>query len=174
MKAMKTALCLSSAEWGYRRAALAGEHLTPEGVFALARYDLAIWFTGRYSVTDLARQVWESAPSATIRHDAPRAADWVRVYGCRTVPIESPFPFLAELPGVEPQLVVRADLARLSPAQIARAAVFCAQCFGLEEDDVLEGILGDEGLPIVVDKHVELKGAALATVVPLTASGEPS
>ena len=82
-------------------------------------------------------------------HAEDRRKDFETVFGSTTVPVLSPVPALAELPGFdEPQLVYELDLDRLMTEQRKRLVTHIAEKFGLCESEVEAG-LDEEGMPIL-------------------------
>jgi hypothetical protein len=76
--------------------------------------------------------------TVTLRSDSPRAEAWRQLYGeTLTVPILSPIPQLAMLPGRPgPCWVYMLDVGALSPDVRERLAAYCAETFGETIDDV--------------------------------------
>lgn len=90
-------------------------------------------------------------PTATIDASSPRAADWLEAYSTTTVPIQSPFVSLAELPGLGLCPVFFVDLARLSAEQLERAVALLSARFRIEPAELRKGLLAD-GLPILAEE----------------------
>lgn len=87
--------------------------------------------------------------TATIRNPE-RRGDWLTIYGTDTVPIKSPNPQKANLPGIPGTLVYMADLTVLTPDQRQRLVTHIAKRFDLDPTEV-EAKLDEEGVPILAD-----------------------
>ena len=73
-------------------------------------------------------------------YDMVRKTAFERVFGSATVPVLSPLPQLAELPGFdEPQLVYELDFERVGGHQRVRLAKYLVEKFGLEQSVVESG-----------------------------------
>ena len=82
-------------------------------------------------------------------YDMVRKTAFERVFGSATVPVLSPLPQLAELPGFdEPQLVYELDFERVTPEQRERLVTHIAGKFGLRRSEV-EADLDAVGMPIL-------------------------
>lgn len=81
--------------------------------------------------------------------DPERAEKWRQVFGTDEVPIVSPIPHLANLPGFdEPQIVYLLDLSAVAPEARARLVQQTAERFGLDTA-VVDTELENEGMPIL-------------------------
>lgn len=80
-----------------------------------------------------------------------RLRDWMAVFGTDTIPLRSPVPYMAGLPGLDdPQLVYDADLTALTPYQRRLLIIHIAMRFSLSIDYVARN-LDDMGLPILAE-----------------------
>lgn len=78
-----------------------------------------------------------------------RLRDWMAVFGTDTIPLRSPVPYMAGLPGLDdPQLVYDADLTALTPHQRQLLIVHIAMRFDLPVDYVARN-LDAVGLPVL-------------------------
>jgi len=81
-----------------------------------------------------------------------------RVFGTATVPVMSPFPHLAGLPGFdEPQLIYELDLERVTMEQRGRLVAYLVEKFGVDEWEAEAG-LESEGVPILASDCVASLG----------------
>ena len=97
----------------------------------------------------MSTEITTPAYTATLSPHSPRAADLLEVFGTLTVPIVSPRPFYAELPGLAgPQLVYLIDLRALTPAALQRAAENIGRRFHYPPAQVA-AVLPTEGLPLL-------------------------
>lgn len=89
--------------------------------------------------------------TAIISETSPRAADWVHVFGSRSIPITSPVPHDLLGPDGVVRSFYRVDLRRMTVDQVARAAALVAERFGVTVADAQVGITGEHGLPILAE-----------------------
>jgi hypothetical protein len=83
-----------------------------------------------------------------------RAEKWRQVFGTDEVPIVSPVPHLANLPGFdEPQRVYLLALSAVTPGARARLVQQTAERFGLDTA-VVDAGLENEGMPILADQVI--------------------
>lgn len=92
---------------------------------------------------------------AVIDVNGPRAATYLSVFGSLTVPIKSPLPVFAELPGLGRSQIVEIDIAQLDAGQKARLADHIAHAFHLSVAHV-HADLGEIGCPIRMDDDVHI------------------
>ena len=88
-------------------------------------------------------------PTATIL-EQKRAALWQQWLGTDQVPILTPFPVIANLPGLGDRLVVMLDLDRLRYEEVQWLAQGIAERFGLDPSDVREE-MATFGTPILLE-----------------------
>lgn len=88
--------------------------------------------------------------TAHIVGDSPRAGDWLHVFGGPSVPITSPVPIRANLPGHPDTLIYLVDLPLLTPEQRTRLVEHIAGRFGIPVAEV-ETDLDASGYPILAD-----------------------
>lgn len=98
-----------------------------------------------------------------ISSTSPRAAVWRQIFGGDSVPLRSPIPQPGSAPGKpDGTLFYSVDVESLAPDQVARAVEYIATTFGEPPAQVLEGVLGEHGIPILADDvTVSLNGFAL-------------
>ena len=91
-------------------------------------------------------------------YDEVRGMEFEKVFGTRTVPVISPIPEWAKLPGFEEaKAVYDLDLQRISADQRERLVTHIAEKFGLEPSAV-EADLDEVGMPILADECVASLG----------------
>ena len=91
-------------------------------------------------------------------YDEERRKDFEAVFGSATVPVLSPVPNRAELPGFDhPVLVYELDLERVSADQRQRLVAWIAEKFGMDAADV-EAHLEEEGVAILASDCVASLG----------------
>jgi hypothetical protein len=84
----------------------------------------------------------------TISADSERGRRWERLLGTRTVPVRSPVPHAADLPGLGVRPVFDLAHERLAPAQLdALLEDLCAR-FGLTRAEG-DALLAAQGIPIL-------------------------
>jgi len=84
---------------------------------------------------------------ATIAENSSRAEEWRHVFGGLEVPLKNQPPVISDGPyGID--LFYQADVERITPEQLDRAVDFLAKKFGLPADEVRDGVLHSEGIPI--------------------------
>jgi hypothetical protein len=86
--------------------------------------------------------------------DPERAKKWREIFGTDKVPIISPIPTMATLPGFEePQSVYLLDLSAITPEQREKLVQHTAERFGL--DPIMVDVdLDKVGMPILADQVV--------------------
>lgn len=89
---------------------------------------------------------------ATVR-DPERKRDWEAMFGTDTVPIKSPLPDWAVVPGVGRTLVYELNLAVITAAQRERLVEYVTARFGYAATEV-EDRLDAEGMPILSNEVV--------------------
>ncbi len=96
------------------------------------------------------RELWEDEMSVIgrISPDSERADWWREAYGSLEVPLESATLEIAEGP-FGPDLFYKVDIERLTKEQIGNAIVFIHKRFGVPIDEVREGVLNQEGIPVL-------------------------
>lgn len=87
--------------------------------------------------------------TATV-HNEDRKANWLTVYGTDTIPIKSPIPSRANLPGLPSALIYELDLSAISTDQRQRPVTHITKRFDLDPTEV-ETELDEEGVPILAD-----------------------
>jgi hypothetical protein len=86
-----------------------------------------------------------------IIYDPRRGPFWEQMLGTRTLPVVSPVPTFAELPGFdEARPVYILDQARMTPEQLERIVQGCAERFQLDPAEVRRD-MEDFGCPILAD-----------------------
>jgi len=91
-------------------------------------------------------------------YDEERRKDFEAVFGSATVPVLSPVPNRAELPGFDhPVLVYELDFERVTLEQRERLITHIAGKFGLRGSEV-EAHLDEEGMPILASDCVAVVG----------------
>lgn len=88
--------------------------------------------------------------TATIADTSPRSGDWLRVFGDRTVPIVSPVPTRATLPGLGPSLVYQLELSQIDADARDRLVTHIASRFSLPASQVASEI-DAAGVPILAE-----------------------
>jgi hypothetical protein len=89
--------------------------------------------------------------TATIHQGSPRAEQWRRVFGSDTVPIKSPIPVHAHLPGLGLRKVYLVEVGALSAEQIEAVIAHLAERFCVEAREVRADLLAEHGLPILAE-----------------------
>ena len=90
--------------------------------------------------------------TAHINGDDERAVAWLRVFDDTAVPLRSPIPHLARLPGRGEELVYLLDIEALTAEQRGRLVQYIAAKFGIPAEEVDAG-LDTHGCPILAE-HV--------------------
>lgn len=85
--------------------------------------------------------------------DPERSKEWEAIFGTVTVPVESPFPTLASLPGLPDVPAYKLDLELITPEQHEKLVSFLAEKFELPTGEV-EELLDAHGMPIFADNCV--------------------
>ncbi len=80
----------------------------------------------------------------------PRAADWEKVFGTTTVPVKSPNPHPASLPGKPFAMIYELDIEMITPEQRRRLVEHLASRFGLTEHEV-ERDIERQGVPLLAE-----------------------
>jgi len=88
--------------------------------------------------------------TATIRQNSERAADWIEVFGGRTVPLVSFVPEWASAPGIAAALFYQIDIAALTQSQRARLVAHLAARFHIPEAEV-DATLDEVGCPVLAE-----------------------
>jgi hypothetical protein len=92
----------------------------------------------------------DKKPWAHLDPESDRAELWLEAYGSLSIPIESAVAIRARSPlGVK--RFYKVDLERLSDEQLAKAIASVAERFGYPVEEVREGVLNEEGLPVLTD-----------------------
>jgi len=90
--------------------------------------------------------------TARIDGDDERAAAWRAVFGDDTIPLRSPVPHMASLPGRGEELVYLLDIEALTADQRGRLVQHIASRFNYPAEEV-DATLDDHGCPILAE-HV--------------------
>lgn len=88
-----------------------------------------------------------------INKDSPRAADFMRVFGRRDMPVVADTPVPVVVPDYEkPVLAYRIDLSGITPNQRERLKQHVAGRYAPMLDDEISQLLDDNGLYILADE----------------------
>ena len=91
---------------------------------------------------------------ATISDKSERKEEWEKILGCTTVPLQSPIPQKADLPGKGVKSIYLLDLDLMSDEQKDSLAKHIAAKFNVDESTVRRDIQSDNpthGVPILAD-----------------------
>jgi hypothetical protein len=92
--------------------------------------------------------------TASINPNSPRFAEWNQVFGSDRIPICGPFVRVGRAPGLARAEFYRLDISRLTGAQIDNLVRHLSRKFEIPEAEVVIGIIGEHGVPILADDVV--------------------
>ena len=84
----------------------------------------------------------------TVREDSERGREWQRLLGTRTVPVRSPIPHAADLPGLGVRPVFDLAHERLAPDQLDALLDDLCRRFALTRAEG-DALLAAQGIPIL-------------------------
>ena len=88
--------------------------------------------------------------TASIRKESPRAQMWEYVFGGLTVPITTPVPIKADLPGKPNVSIFMLDIGKLNDSEKERLAEVLSKNFSIPIEEMREEI-PKQGVPILSD-----------------------
>jgi len=86
----------------------------------------------------------------TVTIHGARGAEWISVLGTATLPVKSPLPVRAQLPGIDNAEVYLVALDALQPGQLDKIVAHVSRKFGVPVEDVRQE-LKEHGMPILAD-----------------------
>jgi len=84
---------------------------------------------------------------AILSQSSSRVDDWLKVFGTTIIPLRSPLPTIAILPGLGERVIYQIDISALSPEQRQRMIQHISRRFRIAPEEV-DAALDEQGCPI--------------------------